>query len=95
MTNCPICDTRMKKEKREVDPGVYSQVEVCSQCSDEWLDEEEYETLYNLFKRKAFKIGGSVAVRIPKEIADAVKLQSGSEVRIRVDKNKIIVEPIS
>ena len=83
MTNCPICDTKMKDEKREISPGIFAQVEVCPKCNDEWLDEAEYEVLRALFKRKVFKIGGSLAVRIPKEIADMVGLHDGENLSIK------------
>lgn len=60
---------------------------------DEWIDEKGYEALYNLFTRKTFKIGGSFAIRIPKEIASAVGLKEGAGVRLGVEKKKIIIEP--
>ncbi|UCH88398.1 MAG: zf-TFIIB domain-containing protein, partial [Thermoplasmata archaeon] len=63
MTRCPECRKNLKKERREISPGIYAQVEVCTKCKDEWLDESEYEKLRALFKRKVFKIGGSLAVR--------------------------------
>jgi len=39
------------------------------------IDEKGYEALYNLFTRKTFKIGGSLEIRIPKEIADVIGLK--------------------
>ncbi|MCZ7362473.1 MAG: AbrB/MazE/SpoVT family DNA-binding domain-containing protein [Candidatus Methanoperedens sp.] len=93
MTTCPICDTPMKKDKREIQKGIFAQVEVCPKCEDEWIDEKGYEALYNLFTRKTFKIGGSLAVRIPKEIADVIGLKEGSDVKVAVKEKKIIIEP--
>ncbi len=93
MSNCPECGQPLGKEKRELSPGVYADVEICSQCEDEWIDEDEYEKLRSLFKRKAFKIGGSLAVRIPKEIADAVGLHDGDEMNISIANHKVIIEP--
>ena len=49
--------------------------------------------LYELFRRKAFKVGGSIAVRIPKEISDAIPIHEGDEVSFKVTKGKIIIEP--
>jgi len=95
MTKCPMCDTKMENEKREISPGIYAQVEVCPKCKDEWLDEDQYEALRALFKRKAFKIGGSLAVRIPKEIADMVGLHDGENLSIRSKGKKIIIEKIA
>jgi AbrB family looped-hinge helix DNA binding protein len=92
MTTCPICETPMKKEKRELQKGIFARVEICPKCEDEWIDEKGYEALYNLFTRKTFKIGGSLAIRIPKEIADVIGLKEGSDVRVAVKEKKIVIE---
>lgn len=83
----------MKKEKREIQKGIFALVEVCPKCEDEWIDEKGYEALYNLFTRKTFKIGGSLAIRIPKEIADVIGLKEGSDVKVAVREKKIVIEP--
>jgi len=90
---CPICETPMKKEKREIQKGIFALVEVCPKCEDEWIDEKGYEALYNLFTRKTFKIGGSLAILIPKEIADVIGLKEGADVRLAVKEKKIVIEP--
>ncbi len=90
---CPICETPIKKEKRELQKGIFALVEVCPKCEDEWIDEKGYEALYNLFTRKTFKIGGSLAIRIPKEIANVVGLKEGAKVKLGVEKKKIVIEP--
>ena len=41
---------------------------------------------------KTFKIGGSLAVRIPKEIADVIGLKEGSELKVGVMEKKIVIE---
>ncbi|BAI62159.1 conserved hypothetical protein [Methanocella paludicola SANAE] len=95
MTLCPICDTPMKKEKRELRKGIYALVEVCPKCEEEWVDEKEYQDLYEqMFTRKTFKIGGSLAIRIPKEIANITGLKEGTDVKIDVKDKKIIIEPL-
>ncbi|TRZ91792.1 MAG: AbrB/MazE/SpoVT family DNA-binding domain-containing protein [Methanosarcinales archaeon] len=38
------------------------------------------------------KIGGSLAVRIPKEIADIIGLKEGSDVKVAVKEKKIVIE---
>lgn len=95
MARCPKCNTPMKKERKEIENGVFVDVEICYRCKDEWLDEKGYEAVYQLFRRKVFRIGGSLAVRIPKELADAVGLMEGSDVRFAVQDNKIVIEPIN
>jgi Zn-finger nucleic acid-binding protein len=92
MTKCPECGRKMKNERKELSSGVYAQVEVCTNCRDEWVDEIEYERLRSLFKRKAFKIGGSLAVRIPKEIADITGIKDGDTVSINAKGETIIIE---
>ncbi len=92
MSTCPICETPMKKEKREIQKGIFAQVEVCPKCEDEWIDEKGYEALYDLFTRKAFRIGGSLAIRIPKELANLIGLKEGSEVKLAVKDKKIVIE---
>jgi AbrB family looped-hinge helix DNA binding protein len=84
----------MKKEKREIQKGIFAQVEVCPKCEDEWIDEKGYEKLYQIFTRKTFKIGGSLAVRIPKELADIIGLKEGTELKFTVKDKKLVIEPI-
>ena len=94
MINCPECGRSMKKQKRELSPGIYAQVEVCSKCTDEWLDENDYETIRAMFRRKAFKLGGSLAVRIPKEIADALGIGDGDELAIKAEGDHLVIEKV-
>ncbi|HMF33580.1 MAG TPA: AbrB/MazE/SpoVT family DNA-binding domain-containing protein [Candidatus Lokiarchaeia archaeon] len=93
MSVCPICSTPLQIERREIRKGIFANVEVCPKCEEEWIDEAEYDALYKMFTRKAFKMGGSLAVRIPKEIANVVGLREGSEVNFAVKDRKIIIEP--
>ena len=80
MTKCPFCNSNMKKTRREIERGIFTMVEICPKCKDDQIDEKEYTRLHELFRRKAFKVGGSIAVRIPKEITDAIPLHEGDEV---------------
>ncbi len=95
MSNCPICRTPMNKEIKEIQKGIFAQVEICLKCKDEWIDEKGYETLYAMFTRQAFKIGGSLAIRIPKELANIIGLKDGTSVKIAVKEKKLIIEPTS
>ncbi len=91
MTKCPFCNSPLLKETREISKGVFAEVEVCPKCSDEWIDEKEHDRLVDLFKRKAFDLSGSIAVRIPKEIADLLSIKEGTEVSFSVKDDKIII----
>lgn len=91
MAKCPFCESSLVEEKREIAKGIFADVEVCPKCKDEWVDEKEHDRLVELFRRKAFYLGGSIAVRLPKEIADAVKIREGTELNFKVEGKKIII----
>ncbi len=95
MSSCPICNTPMNKERREIEKGLYAQVEVCPKCQDEWLDMKAYEELYQYYNRKTFKIGGSLAIRIPKDLAEIVGIKEGTRVKFAVKDKKLVIEAIS
>ena len=75
---------------------------VCTKCGEQFFDSEtvgkiqiksKEKGLFGLSKKvKVGKVGDSLMVRIPKEIAKFVKLQEGSEVNISPEKDKIIIE---
>ena len=83
----------MKTEKKEIEPGTYSRVEICPKCADDWINEKEYQKQYTLFKRRTFKLGGSLAVRIPRDLAKILQIHPGDEIKFSIQKNKIVIEP--
>ncbi len=91
MTSCPVCGTRLLKEQREIEKGVFATVEVCKKCNDEWIDEKEHDRMVDLFKRKAFNLSGSIAVRLPKEMADALEVKDGTLLSFNIEDRKIII----
>ncbi len=95
VVECPICESPMSRERREIKKGIYAEVEVCPKCNDEWIDERGYDEIYQqLFTRRAFKIGGSLAIRIPREIIKALNLHENSELKVNLRDNKIVIEPL-
>ena len=44
-------------------------------------------------KTKITKTGNSLAVRIPKEIADFLKLKNGKDAFIHPEGNNLVIEP--
>jgi hypothetical protein len=83
----------MSFEKREIKTGIYAQVEVCPKCLEEFIDLKEHERVYREHFSKAFKSGNSIAVRIPKDLADKIGLQEGTPIKIELeDGNKIVIE---
>jgi hypothetical protein len=94
---CAMCEKGILKEKlvdyKEfgVPLGKYKG-EVCTNCSETFFDAQTAKKiqskskemgLFGLAKKaKVAKVGNSLAIRIPKEIADFLKLKKEKEVRI-------------
>jgi protein PhnA/antitoxin MazE len=73
--------------------GVFARVEVCPRCQGVMLDEQGRETLRQLFLRRAFRIGGSIAVRIPMPIAQTLGIREGTALNVCVSEKGILLEP--
>ena len=107
MTKCPICEKGVLKSSKEkhvlfgVDLGTYSG-EKCTKCGEIFTDENEMKEIEQSAKEKGIwglsaitkitKTGNSLAVRIPKKIADYLKLKEGKETYIHPEDNKLIIE---
>ena len=79
------------------------EAEVCTKCGDQVFDEKVSDQIDEIAKEKDLwglgakthiaKYGNSLAIRIPKKIADFMHLKEGKEAYIHPeDKSKIIVE---
>jgi YgiT-type zinc finger domain-containing protein len=105
---CPICNGTLKNGTiKEHMSGVFLgefPAKICTKCGESFTDENTTEKialvakqkgLWNLgHKTKISRSGNSLAVRIPKEIVDFLKLREGSDAYIRPEKDKIIIESI-
>ena len=103
---CVFCKIEMEnKEIGYEEYGVFLgkfPAMVCPNCGESFFDLEiakkiqaksKEKGLFGLSKKvKVGKVGDSLMVRIPKEIAKFVKLQEGKEVSINPPKNKIIID---
>ena len=93
---CIICNGETAKKNVEykesgVSMGNFSAY-VCQKCGEIYFDEKVAEKIQNkskqmgLFglakKAKVAEIGNSIAIRIPKEIAEFLKLKKGKEVTL-------------
>lgn len=94
---CVICDEGTLKEKAieykefGVSLGRYK-ANVCTKCGEAFFDAETAKKiqakskelgLFGLAKKtKVAKVGNSLAIRIPKEIVNFIKLKKEEEVRI-------------
>jgi len=92
MKSCPKCRTLLKSEMKEIYKGVFAKVTVCPRCEDgpQTLDIQSGADM--LFLRKAFKAGGSLAVRLPKEIVDTLGISEGSEINFFVHPEGILIK---
>ncbi len=89
-----VLRSELVEERREIEKGVWATVEVCPNCRDEWVDEAGHDRLVGLFKQKTFNLGGSVAVRISKEIADALSIGAGTSVDFTVRDGKMVISKV-
>lgn len=104
---CPTCNKgNLKKAKiKEEMFGFYLgefPAQICSKCNESFTDEKTTKMIEDAAKTKGIwglgkktkitKTGNSLAVRIPKEIADFLNLKEGKEAYIHPDKNKLVIE---
>ncbi|MDD4878570.1 MAG: AbrB/MazE/SpoVT family DNA-binding domain-containing protein [Candidatus Nanoarchaeia archaeon] len=103
---CGICKSEMKKqlvEHRElgVSLGRFPAM-VCSKCNERFYDSATVDKIQAASKKagifgmanrvKAAKIGNSIAIRVPKGIAEAVHLKPGMDVVIHPEEGRMVVE---
>ena len=96
------CGGEMRIEKLEVMPDLFSEGFKCEKCGGIEFTEEQMrkalrakeKAIKLMVTRKLGTIGGSIVLRIPRSVLAEMKLKSGEEVRIVVEKNKMIVEPV-
>jgi len=107
MVKCPICGkgTLMKAKIKEsmfgIDLGEFF-AEVCSCCGESFTDEETTKRIEEAAKKKGvwglgvsgkiIRSGNSLAVRIPKKIADYLKLREGEKAFIHPENRKLVIE---
>lgn len=104
---CPICEKgNLKKGKmKKYFHGVYLgefPAEVCTGCKESFTDSETTKKIEAAAKNKGVwglgastkitKTGNSLAVRIPKKIADFLKLKAGKVAYIHPEGRKLIIE---
>ncbi len=107
MVKCPICEkgelqkSKVKEEMHGVYLGEYP-AEICKSCGESFVDSEAMRKIEEKAREKGVwgigkkikitKVGNSIAIRIPKIIADFMHLHEGEEAYIYPEKNKLIVE---
>ncbi len=92
MRCCPKCNTNLKKETKEIYNGVFAEVTVCPRCEEDLLLPVNGDMEQALFQRKAFRAGGSLAIRLPKEIVNSLGISEGSEINFKVYPNGVFIK---
>ena len=101
---CIMCDDKTIRKNIEYKEFGISlgnfKAEVCRKCGETYFDEETAEKiqtkskqmgLFGLTKKvKIAEIGNSIAIRIPKEIAEFLKLDKGKEVTIFPESKQVL-----
>ena len=96
-----LIEKRMIYKEYDIPLGTFPTM-ICPRCKERFFTaeiakkiqiESKAKGLFGLSKRvKVGKIGDSLMVRIPKEIARLTKLKAGNEVRVQPSGNKIVIE---
>ena len=104
---CPACGKGiLKKGKiKEMMFGVYLgefPAEICNKCNESFTDEKTTRAIEEAARKKGIwglgkktkitKTGNSLAIRIPKDIANFLKLTNGKEAYIHPEKDRLIIE---
>lgn len=104
---CPTCEKGTLKPVMErhvlfgVDLGAYPG-EKCTLCGEVFTDASVMEEIQAMAKEKGIwglsrktkiaKAGNSLAVRIPKDVANFLHLKEGKEAFIHPEQDKLIIE---
>ena len=104
---CPICEkgTLKKSKTKEYMFGVYLgefPAEVCTKCGESFTDSTTTKKIEEAAKKKGIwglgartkitKTGNSMAVRIPKKIANYLNLKEGEDAFIHPEDHKLVIE---
>ena len=104
---CPICEEgilrkgKIKEEMFGVFLGEFP-ADICDKCGESFTDSDITKKIEELAKQKGIwglgvktkitKTGNSLAIRIPKKLADFANLKEGEEAYIHQDAGKITIE---
>ncbi|MFQ5975515.1 MAG: YgiT-type zinc finger protein [Candidatus Hydrothermarchaeales archaeon] len=104
---CLVCEGKMKRKKAPYEIGNRSlgvfEADVCSSCGEIFFTEESSDKIDKIAKEagmwgleKKGKIGysgNSLIVRIPKKVAEFMKLKKGKDITIKPeDKKRLVIE---
>ncbi len=99
---CPICNKGEMKKSRDIikQDGVEFEALQCSNCGEELMTMQQLKVLTHSYRklRKSKEItfakwGNSIAVRIPNEIVQELKITEGKHGLLTKDKKGIKIIP--
>lgn len=106
-TKCPICEKgflkkgRINEEMFGVQLGEFP-ADICNNCGESFTDIESTKKIEEIAKKKGIwglgtktrvtKTGNSLAIRIPKKIANFLSLKEGEEAYIHPESGKLMIE---
>lgn len=109
MTKCYLCE-KGKLTKKKVDFEMYGkklgkfEAEVCDNCNEVFFDERISDKIDEVVKERGLwgleaetsvtQAGNSLAIRIPKKIAEFLHFKKGTPTRVYPEENKLIVESL-
>ena len=104
---CPVCEKgslrnmRIMEDMFGVELGEFP-ARVCSNCGESFTDEATTKQIEEAAKKKGIwglgrttkitKAGNSLVVRIPKPIANFLRIKVGQEAFVHPDKDKLVIE---
>ena len=104
---CPVCEKgtmkkgKIKEEMYGVELGKFP-AEICSSCGESLVDANTMKKIESAAKEKGVwslgnkikivRSGNSLAIHIPKQIVEFLKLKEGTEAFIYPKEHKLIVE---
>lgn len=104
---CPVCNDGVLKKGiiKEYMFGIYLgefPADVCTKCKESFTDSDTTKKIETSAKKKGLwglgsitkitKTGNSLAVRIPKKIADYLNLKNGNKAYVHPENDKLIIE---
>ena len=107
MEKCPMCEKGKLKRilNKEIIHGVYLgtyPAKKCTYCGETFTSRDTMEKIEKKAKEKRVwglgrktkitKTGNSLAIRIPKKLADYLKLKNGKEAFIHPEDHRLIIE---
>lgn len=104
---CPVCENGTLKSGKIKESlfGVFLgefPADICRNCNESFTDEKTTKKIEEIAKAKGIwglgkitkisKVGNSLIVRVPKAIAEFLKLRDGEEAFVHPDGSKLVVE---